>query len=100
MQELEVRGGDDFRDASFLQISDVTFRLGNIKVEELMQQLLAVVAIKDKVLCHALDISVSGTPCANHCCYHQNGLVRDHTRNIFDVGLRQTTFFRVACACL
>ena len=77
LQKLEVCGGNHLGDASLLQISDVTLRLCNIKVQKLVEQLRAIVAIEDEVLSDALDVTISGTSCPNHRRDHQDGFVGD-----------------------
>ena len=100
LQKLEVCGGDNLRNAGFLQVRDVARGLSNIEVQKLVEQLLAIVAIEDKVLGDSLDVGVGGSSCANHGRDHQNSLVGDHTRDIFYVIQTKASLFGIASTSL
>ena len=100
LEQSIVGAGDDLRKASFLQIFHVFRRLHNVVVQKLVEQLLAIIALKDYVLCHSLDVGVGCAPRANHSRCHENRLVRDDAGDAIDVFLTQACLLGEAGARL
>ena len=76
LEELEVSCGNHLRDLSLLKIPYCVGGLFDIKVQKLMEKLLAVVAFEDEVLGHALNVGVGSSSRTNHCSDHLDGLSR------------------------
>jgi len=56
LEQLEVGSGDHLGDARLLKVFDNFGSLVDVEVQKLVEELLAVVAFKDEVLGHALDV--------------------------------------------
>ena len=84
----------------FLDVFNIFRRLSNIEIQELVEKLLAVVALENYIFSLALNVSICGTSCANDKCKHHDGLVGHLTRDAVDVFYTQTVFFSKAGACL
>jgi len=100
LKQCVVGRGDDLWNLSFFDVFNIFGRLSNVEIQELVEELLTVVALVDYTFGLALNVGICGTSSANDKCNHHDCLAGHLTRDAIDVFYAQTVFFSKAGAGL